>query len=214
MLKPGGTYSDHRLKQYSGQFFVFLLPRNVDNRPGGGGVGQHNSTIGPHIQLQAKLLADIPQLCRTEPTISSGIPCVRRPRCNATKCYSSPLLSVETFMELAPSRISEHVAGPLLPTLTSARATVQALATLHSVGRYSHWDMNHTVIASHDITSFDIINSCFVCKLKQTCGCKYIYIYTYSSSQKHVEILLNHNNQSRRMLSLHAYELRRGNGTI
>jgi hypothetical protein len=31
--------------------------------------------------------------------------------------------------------------------------------------------MNHTVIASHDITPFDIINTCFVCKLKQTCSC-------------------------------------------
>jgi len=96
-------------------------------------------------------------------------------------------------MQPAPSRISEHVAGPLLPTLKSARATMQVLATLHSVGRYSHCDMNHTVIASHDITSIDSINTCFVCKLKQTCSCKYIL-----RSQKHVEILLNHNNQSRR----------------
>ena len=39
--------------------FVFLLPSNVDKQPG----GQHNSIIGPHIQLLAKLLPDVSQCC-------------------------------------------------------------------------------------------------------------------------------------------------------
>ena len=115
-------------------------------------------------------LANISQFSRTEPTASSGIPYVGCPRCNATKCYSSPLLSVETFTQSAPSRIS----GPTAAN-TEVRSRCSASTgnqyCMHSVGHYSHCDMSHTVIASHDITSFDIINTCFVCKLTQTCSC-------------------------------------------
>ena len=69
-------------------------------------------------------------------------------------------------MQPAPTRISEHVAGRLPPTLQCKHWQY----CMHSIGHHRRRDMNHTAIASHDITSFDIINTCFVWELKQICG--------------------------------------------
>ena len=143
--------------------------------------GQHNSIIGPPHSITSQLtprhiailfsfrrMQSIP----TEPTASSGIPYVGRP----------PLQCHKMLFSSAVIRGNIHATGTLpdfwargRPTATNmkpARAAVQSLAILNAFCRsYSHCDMNHTVIASHDITSFDIINTCFVCKLKQTCSC-------------------------------------------
>jgi hypothetical protein len=111
------------------------------------------------------------QFSPTEPPASSGTPYVgRSPRRYAAKSYSSPLLSVETFRQPAPSGISEHVAH-CCQHFGSPPSSPHWQYYEQFVGHSSHCDMNHTVIASHDMTSLDIINTCFVCKLKQTCTC-------------------------------------------